>query len=425
MKNNYIAWLIAASALGILALIGFQVSWMRHSRMLLEEQFNNRVNMALCSTVEKLAANPDHSDEVKACCAQPSASACNKNFEALLKQPEMESALTEALQFYQIDLPYRLAITPKDSNNALPKYSCSLGPILESDTHLLSVEFQGKTEYFLKQMGLMLVSSITILAFICVIFGIASLYLLRQKRLSDRNRDFFNHMTHEFRTPLTNIRLASSLLLRKNQELAGNDYLGIIRRECDQLTHQVENVLQLASLEKGDYQLQKQSLNLHQLAEEVVSGMALQIRESEGRVELAPRDADSTLIGDPFHLGNAFRNILDNALKYSGPRPMVQIGIESVPTGWRIRFTDNGGGLPAQDRRKIFKKFHRCDNALCSGKKGFGLGLAYVKKIVDLHKGQVSVFNAAGKGACFEVFLPNTADAPAAAPHPVPNTQAV
>ncbi|MBK9335485.1 MAG: HAMP domain-containing histidine kinase [Lewinellaceae bacterium] len=409
MKINHIAWLIGASALAILALIGFQIIWMQHSRKLLEEQFNNRVNMALCSTVERLASDPEQSNDLRACCLPgKNEAAGNQNFDALLQQPEMQTALTAALHFYQIDLPYQFSIAPNDSAGAetAARYSCSLGPILENDSHHLQLEFEGKTEYFLQRMGLMVFASVAILLLICAIFGIGVYYLLRQKRLSDHNRDFFNLMTHEFRTPLTNIRLAGNMLARKETALADNQYLNIIRRECNHLSEQVENVLHLGGLEKGEYQLKKQPVDLRQLANEVVSDMDIQIREYGAEVNVHTGGSANTIEGDPLHLGNAFRNILDNALKYGNTNPVVHIGIEPQANGLRVSFADNGIGLTAKERRSIFKKFHRCDNALRTGQKGFGLGLAYVKKIVELHQGRIAVSSADGHGARFELFFP-------------------
>lgn len=408
MKINHIAWLIGASALAILALIGIQVNWMRQSRQLIEEQFNNRVNMALCSTVEKMAESQTCSEELRTCCAQSNDSVCGQTFDNLLDNPEMSALLTNALHFYQIDLPYRVLITPKDSGVATASvpFACSLNPILQDDTHLLQLEFQGKTDYYLQRMGFMVSASVVILLFICLIFGLATLYLIRQKRMSDRNRDFFNHMTHEFRTPLTNIRLAGSLMAKKHKELAGNQYLGIIRRECDQLTRQVENVLYLAGLEKGDYPLHKEPVNLNQLTRDVISGLELQIQERNARIHLDPAAPACTVDGDVFHLGNAFRNILDNALKYSKGSPEISIGFHPDDSGCRVSFVDNGIGLPSRERRNIFRKFHRCAGAIDSGEKGFGLGLAYVKKIVDMHRGQVVVNSESGKGTRFELFFP-------------------
>ena len=408
MKINHIAWLIAAAALAILALIAFQVSWMRHSRSLIEEQFNNRVNMALCSTVEKIAADPACSNELRACCAPPGAPGCRSTVDEVMQKPEMGALLTEALHFYQIDLPYRVLISPKDSSAAASRvpFSCSLNPVLEDDTHLLQLEFQGRSEYYLSRMGAMIGASIGILLFICLIFALAAYYLLRQKRLSDRNVDFFNHMTHEFRTPLTNMRLASTLMARKDPALADNKYLHIIRRECSQLTHQVENVLHLSNLEKGDYQLHKEAIDVRALVQEVVQSMDVQIQEKAALVEIQAGEHPCIFQGDAFHLGNAFRNILDNALKYSPQQPQVKIAVEPRPAGCIIRFEDNGIGIPPRERHKIFRKFHRCEAAVSSGEKGFGLGLAYVRKIVELHQGQVIIYNGEQSGTRFDLVFP-------------------
>lgn len=406
MKINHISWLIAAAALAILALISFQVIWLQHSRKLLDEQFNNRVNMALCSTVEKIA----ETDSLRACCTATENGVCGQqDFEKMLERPELEATLAEALHFYQIDLPYKVQVTRKDTaatcTDAVP-FSCSLQPLLSDDEHLLQLVFEGKTGYYLQKMGLMIASSVAILLFICIIFGLATWHLLRQKRLSDRNRDFFNHMTHEFRTPLTNIRLAGSMMARKTPEMKDNQYLNIIRRECDQLTHQVENVLHLAGLEKGDYQLQKAPVDLKNLAQEVVAGMELQVQQRGAKVHIECGAPACTIEGDIFHLGNAFRNLLDNALKYTQKQPEVSIGFYQDTSGWRVSFADNGMGLAAKNRQKVFQKFQRCEEALCSGEKGFGLGLAYVKKIVEMHRGHVSVSSEKGKGARFDLYFP-------------------
>ena len=404
-----INWLIAAAAVAILALIWFQVSWMQHSQMLLEEQFNNRVNMALCATVEKLADNPEGCQAIQACCEPEAPEPPDMSFAALMKRPAMEETLTEALGFYQINLPYELSIAPRDclSSQVPPEFACSLDPILENDSHVLQINFKGKNEYFLNKMGLMIWASIGILIFLCLIFAFATFYLLRQKRMADRNRDFFNQMTHEFRTPLTSIRLASNMLARKEPGMVDNSYLGIIRRECNQLVHQVENVLNLGGIEKGDYHLKKVPVDLAQVAQDVIAGMDLQIRENNAEVEILTPETSGIVKGDALHIGNALRNLIDNALKYSGENPKIRVEIKASGNNWSLAVSDNGKGLSEAETKRIFEKFHRCENAFSSGKKGFGLGLAYVKKIVEMHQGKVSVSSPAGQGARFELLFPS------------------
>lgn len=410
MKWNQTNLLIAAAALAILGLIGIQVRWMQHSRKLLEEQFNNRVSMALCQTVENMAANPASTSEVKACCSGMNGNgSCDKSLEELRQMPEMSAALTKALSFYNVDLPKRILITKKDGNpttaEALP-FSCSLTPILENDSLVLQLLFNDKEDYISSKMGVMAGVSLTLLALICLIFGIASFYFLRQKKMSALNRDFFNHMTHEFRTPLTNIQLAGNMLVRKNPELADNRYVGIIQHECRQLTEQVENVLYLASLEKGDYQLKKESVQLGQLLQNTLEQMDIQIRERGADVQILPISGDPVIQADVFHLGNAFKNLIDNALKYSETAPILRIEVLPTAAGWLARFSDKGIGLSEQECIRIFDKFKRSDDPKHSNAKGFGLGLTYVKKIVELHGGRVEAHPIQGQGARFDLYFP-------------------
>lgn len=410
MRNKHIALLIGASALAILALIGFQVSWMLHSRGLIEEQFNNRVNMALCSTVERIAEDQVCSEQIRACCKVGSAEGtCTETIESFASMPETEKVLAAALRYYQIDLPYSIQVTAKDTNappNKLPPFSCSLNPVLENDTHLLQVQFEGKTNYLLQKMGMMAGASIVILCLICLVFALASYYLLRQQKMSALNRDFFNHMTHEFRTPLTNIKLAGNLLARKHPELQNNQYLNIIQQESRQLMGHVEGVLHLAALEKGDYRLQKETVDLRQMLDNVVSGMELQIKEKAGQVQWEGDYQDCRVQGDVFHLTNAFRNLLDNALKYNPSAPLIHIGLKPGPAGWHILFQDNGVGMSEKECQVVFDKFQRATDPACAHHSGFGLGLAYVKKIVDMHRGQISLHSEKGWGTRFDLYLP-------------------
>jgi len=152
--------------------------------------------------------------------------------------------------------------------------------------------------------------------------------------------------------------------------------------------------------------MQKQQVDLKRLAQDVVAGMELQLQERAAQVSIDTGTPAFTIEGDAFHLGNAFRNLLDNALKYTKNQPEVAIGFHPWETGWRVSFADNGMGLTPKNRRKIFQKFHRCEDAVSSGEKGFGLGLAYVKKIVEMHRGHVTVSSENGKGSRFDLFFP-------------------
>jgi signal transduction histidine kinase len=407
MKFNWISALIAASALAILALIAFQVRWMQHSQNLLEEQFNQRVNMALCNTVEKLAAEKSCSHMIQSSCMAGTTESCCRQLDTLLESPLFDRTLNAALAFYQIDLPYQAKILPGESEfnpNDPPPFSCTLNPLMASDSHYLQLDFTDKQEYFLHRMGGMVGSSIFILLFICTIFMLATYHLIRQKRMSDLNREFFNHMAHEFRTPLTNIRLAGSMLSKKEAGLQGSPYLGIIQQEGHHLMQQVEQLLHLAKLEQGNEPLQKQATDLSELIRKTVNSMELLIKEREARIQMELPAEPLLYRLDPLHVTNALRNLLDNALKYCPDKPEIMIRLNSYGSRIQLEIEDNGPGLEKEEWNKAFEKFYQSGNS--PSRKGFGLGLAYVKRVIDLHQGSIQVNSRPGVGSRFTISLP-------------------
>ena len=411
MKNSITTYLILASGLAMAALLIIQVSWMRQSQELLEERFDQKVNMALCNTVERLAKD-------ESCRPLPgqcrSASECESQLDTLLETPLFDQTLTKTLAFYDIHLPYRANILSRDTKLAylpseLPPYSCTLNPLTDSDTHFINLEFEGKAGFILQKMGMMTGASFGILLFICLVFFYATYHLLRQQRMSNSNREFFNHMAHEFRTPLTNIKLAGAMMQRHGIEPKQETYLNIITDESEQLLSQVESVLYLARLEKEDYLLNKEPVQLGNLFGEVLRKMQLRIAEQEADVQFDHPTQEATISGDALHLANAFRNLLDNALKYTGKAARINIDLAEQEEGWQLSIADNGPGLQPQQQERLFDPFYRCqekgnDNTI--GRKGFGLGLAYVKRVVDLHQGRIQVDSHPGAGTRFQILFP-------------------
>ncbi|MEZ4991754.1 MAG: HAMP domain-containing sensor histidine kinase [Saprospiraceae bacterium] len=407
MKINWITALILASALAILALIAFQVRWMQHSQTLLEEQFNQRVNMALCNTVEKLAAEKTCSHMIQSSCSAGSTASCCRQLDTLLTSPLFDHTLNAALAFYKIDLPYQASILSAGSGTASddpPPFSCTLNPLMASDSHYLQLDFTDKQDYILHRMGGMLGSSIFILLFICTIFMLATYHLIRQKRMSDLNREFFNHMAHEFRTPLTNIRLAGKMLSRKDATLQASPYLDIIRQEGQHLMQQVEQVLHMARLEQGNETLQKQPTDLVKLLQETVGSMELLQKERNANIELDLPARPLVCRLDALHFTNALRNLLDNALKYCTEKPLIQVSLTNTDSEVQLQMKDNGPGMDKEEWSKVFEKFYQSKHP--TPRKGFGLGLAYVKRVIELHSGSIQLNSRPGQGSTFEIRLP-------------------
>ena len=406
---NKINAVIAGATLALSALVLLQAQWLFHSKNLIEEQFSQKVSMALCMAVTELSDGP------QTCIANPEPdfiSMLTANLVTTLPPQSEEVAVKEALDralvFYDIHLPYEVEIFDKKStcvNEDLPG-CCSLGAITGYNDQMLNITFPTRTQFILGQMGFMIGSSILILLFVTTVFGVATYYLIQQKKIGERNKDFFNNMAHEFKTPLTNIILANNLLTKKEPQLRNNNFLNITKKEANKLIHQVERVLYLAKMEQGNYPLKKEKLNLHQLLEEIIDDMAIQIDKKEAVIYLNITH-NITVIGDKFHLSNAFRNIIDNALKYATLLPEITITSKEKEKGILLLFKDNGIGIAKSEQAVIFDKFQRVGTGNVHNHKGFGLGLAYVKKVVELHQGFIHIISDLNKGSRFDLFLPN------------------
>ncbi|MFK7808105.1 MAG: sensor histidine kinase [Saprospiraceae bacterium] len=403
---------ITVAALAMTALVLFQVSWYKHSKGLLEEQFDATVNMAMALAIQNV--DKDTISAVVACQPAPGVSITNNDdvFTGLIEEEidlyDLDAALNRALAFYNVNLDYEILILDRSelANKCATGYCCTLTPFGNSGRKSLQVSFPDKLPYLRSKMKVQLGACLLIILFISGVFVFANYLLRQQKRIAQNNLEFFNNMAHEFNTPLTNIGLATKLLTKKNSTSGGERYLGIIQNESSKLNQQVERFLQLMKMENGCFQLQLESVNLNELIRNVVAGMQLQVSENNGSIELHTEKEDLFVTADRFHLSNAFRNLIDNAIKYSLDKPKVVIHLKKEIDGVSILFEDSGVGIPLSEQKHIFKKFHRVQTGDLHQQKGFGLGLAYVKTIVEAHKGAIQLFSESNKGSRFNLHLP-------------------
>jgi signal transduction histidine kinase len=413
MRFSKINIILLASTLAVLSLIYIQVRWMQKSHDLIENQFNQRVKMALCSAVESL----DDDESIQQPSFQfPNTLATPKvemtpqcatvdDFESANIQ-RLESALAKSLAFYNVDLPYEIKIT--EGKIECSMFSCSLTP-LKNGKQQIRVIFPDKEQYIFDEMSWMFMMSVLILLFVVLVLWAANHTLLRQKRISEINIDFFNNMAHEFRTPLTSIQLAMKLMTKKQPEIADSKYLGVIRRESKQLLQQVERVLHLAKMEGNEYELQKAPVALDALLDTTIDEMEMLIKAKNATVQVSKSaDMNWEVLGDAFHLGNAFRNLIDNALKYSSDQPLIDIELKKHPKGIQVIFQDNGIGISKSEQSLVFNKYHRAKMDNANSQKGFGIGLAYVKMIVERHKGIVNIVSELQRGSRFDVIIPSS-----------------
>lgn len=251
--------------------------------------------------------------------------------------------------------------------------------------------------------------SLVFTSLILACFAYTIYIIQRQKKISDMKNDFINNMTHEFKTPIATISLATDSInnpaIISNQEKVQR-FTRIIKQENSRMLGQVEKVLQLAQLEKKDLQLKFSEINIHQLLQEISEHVNLQIKGKKGDLSLNLEAKNPVIEGDLTHISNILYNLLDNANKYSPDSPDIKVTTRNVQQGVEISIEDKGIGISRENQKYIFEKFYRVSTGNLHDVKGFGLGLSYVKVMVDAHQGQIQVKSSLGKGSNFILYFP-------------------
>jgi len=253
------------------------------------------------------------------------------------------------------------------------------------------------------------ISSIVIV-FITLIFAYAIVVILRQKRLSEVKTDFINNMTHELKTPISTIGLSSEVLLNKDIHKDPeriHRYAQIIKAENNRLESQVERVLQLAKLDKGEIELKKESINIEELITASVGVFRVSAEQNEGTITTWFNLKNPSIVADKVHLTNIIHNLLDNANKYSPEDPTIDVNVSTLNNGVSVSITDNGKGMNKDQQKLVFDKFYRVPTGSVHDVKGFGLGLYYVKKIINQHGGKITLSSELNKGSTFTFWLPS------------------
>lgn len=246
--------------------------------------------------------------------------------------------------------------------------------------------------------------------FVLIFFSFTVNVILKQKRLSEVKTDFINNMTHELKTPISTIALSSDYLLKgdfTNDPEKLKRYAGIIHKENKRLEHQVERVLNVAKMDKETLQLKMTELNLHHLLSEIEEDFEYSQLSGEGTLKCYLEAENDLVVGDLLHLTNVFHNLIENACKYCEQKPEIVIRTKNDKKGIQVEITDNGIGIKRENLSMIFDKFYRVPTGNVHNVKGFGLGLFYVKVIVEEHKGKISVKSTFGKGTTFTIWIPN------------------
>lgn len=346
-----------------------------------------------------------------------------KDIKERIDSTMLDSLLNKELRKKGIKTEYHFAILCATrngyvyhSNNldslalANSKFKVNLFPndlFLQADT--LIVHFPYQSQYLLSTMWASLLPSALFILIIILTFSYSIHSLLQQKKMAEVKTDFVNNMTHELKTPISTISLACEALTDPAMASDENNkklFLDIIKKENKRLGTLVERVLQSAAIEKSEFSITKKPLHIHEIINQVVASVEILVKNKGGKIVLELNSDNDTVEGDRVHLTNVMYNLLDNAIKYSPETPIIHIKTTNDKHFFSISVSDNGIGIKKENQKKIFENFYRVPTGNVHNVKGFGLGLSYVKTIVELHNGTVYVESELNKGSTFTVKLP-------------------
>ncbi len=453
MNAKRIKWIIWLMSLALIGIICLQIYWIGWNIRLNEAQFDKTVFEALNRVADRLRTYDAAQviDEVKVQ-TQDSSQFDQTDVAALeiMKANQLgnmkslaeripldllQTYIEEELSSRGISSPNEYGIYSKSRESYVivndhfvveesgPQIQYGGAPTLYNSPYRVSL-FTGETEtpghlslYFPNRATLVLGSALGTLLLSILFTGIILFcfwytiqVIFRQKQLSEIKTDFINNMTHEFKTPIATISLAADSI--SNPTIINNPdkirrFTEIIRQENRRMNSQVERVLQVAMIDKKDFELRISDVNLHEMIEQVALNFSLQVEKREGSLTTDLQSARPIIQGDATHIASVIHNLLDNANKYSLDKPEIKVLTRDTPIGVEITVQDKGIGINKEVRKHIFDKFYRAHTGNVHDVKGFGLGLSYVKAILTAHNGLVDVKSELGKGSAFSITFPN------------------
>lgn len=408
MHNRHLRKIIALGTMVLISLCCLQIYWFQRAFDVAERQFDHSIQIALRQVADSVSANAEVRKIASNFFLVETAKNLNgENIDRLLKQEFLLRSL---------NLDYELGVYNADDDTLVygnyvratqPRSTSIQVPNGQGEVHAqnFAVYFPEKTGMVLASLDLWIISTLALLLMVGF-FAYAIFTLLRERRFASLKNDFVNNMTHEFKTPVTNIGIAGEILknrLPANHELSV--YVSILLKENDRLRTKIDQVLLGSSAEH----VRRESfvnLDIHRLLSDCVASFELRMHERRGRINLELNASKPGVTGDPELLAQAINNVVDNAEKYAPRSPLITVRTRDVTNGVAIEIADNGIGVPAAMRSKVFDKFYRVPSGNVHNVKGFGLGLSFVKDVITSHRGRISLAGELNKGTTVEIYLP-------------------
>jgi len=419
MRKNTIRYIVLLGAISIAGIILIQIYWVRKAFDLKEKETNQTIQIALRNVADKMAQYGQFTLPSTDLINQVSTDYYAVNLNNTIDAKTLEYYLINEFQRMGINTDFEYAIYDCSSDKMVyGNYVSSKGdvenkpikalPKMDKLTYYFVIYFPERSSYITSKMDNWILTSF-ILLFVIVFFSYALFIILRQRRLSEVQKDFINNMTHEFKTPISTIAIASETI--SQPEIVNTPerlftYTGIIHDEAARLNMQVERVLQTVKAERREFQLNKEMIDLHKLIKAIIESFNVNAKNQKGEIKLNLAASHFTIHADKHHLTNVIFNLLDNAVKYSDKSPVITVSTLNEGNKILLSVTDEGIGIKKEYLTKIFDKFFRVPSGNIHTVKGFGLGLSYVKSIAKLHHWKIKVKSEPSKGSTFTIVIP-------------------
>lgn len=412
-------------ALACLSLLAIQTYWVLRTWDIQEREFNRKVNQAMLDAANQLASLNLFDLPTNRLVDQVSSNYWVVNVNNVFEATELELCLDKAFEAQGLKEDYLYGIFDCSSDQMVQgkfvKYSAGTAgriPVSEplpkhydSDfIYYFGVQFPGKSSNILSNMWIVIAFSGLMLVTL-IFFSYSMFVILRQKQLSELQRDFINNMTHEFKTPISTINISTDVFLQNEkvkEDPRLNRYAGIIKEQVLRLNTQVEKVLQLAKIERDNIELNIEKLDLVELINSISPSIELKVNDKKGSLQLNLTARNTTVHADRIHLTNILHNLVDNAVKYTRENPDIQISLYDGPGNkLTLAIQDNGIGIAREHQKRVFDKFYRVPTGNLHNVKGFGLGLFYVKTVCKQHKWQLEMDSKPGVGTTIRIIMPS------------------
>jgi two-component system phosphate regulon sensor histidine kinase PhoR len=418
LKNRKLTIVLLLGLVAITGIVIVQVLWMRHAFSMEGRKFSEKVQISLLKTLERLYKYNNNVFPLQNPIQQISNDYYIVNVNNDFEADVLEYCLKSEFERANLLTDFEYAIYKCESDEMVYGNYVSFSgkdqaptmhfPKRKGLVYYFAIRFPNESGYLLGRMQLWLALA-GIMVVILLIYVYSIFTILRQKKYSDLQRDFINNMTHEFKTPLSSILIASTYLSKQEQIKADQKlgtYTGIIIDQSQKLNKHIEKILNIARWDDAPLELNKQTLKVVPIVQNIIDNIKLKHEHLVTAINSS--SADLEIVADEFHFTNLVYNLLDNSVKYCEGEPNVEIKISDEDRTVRLEFTDNGIGIPKKDLSFVFDKFYRIQDKKRSEVNGFGLGLYYVKKVCLLHQWKINLFNNAEKGLTVSLQIPRT-----------------